>query len=133
MNMLVNIKREVQASELDFIEVEKLILQCEKAKSSIKVIYESIKDIELDAYQIVSAITRKSYSSSFNTEESALKQISSCFWRKLTEIINLRNFISEKEYDALSDKIARHEIEDFTMDNVNVFLESIGFVAQTYL
>ncbi len=30
MNMLVNIKREVQASELDFIEVEKLILQCEK-------------------------------------------------------------------------------------------------------
>lgn len=125
MNMLVNIKREVQASELDFIEVEKLILQCEKAKSSIKVIYESIKDIELDAYQIVSAITRKSYSSSFNTEESALKQISSCFWRKLTEIINLRNFISEKEYDALSDKIARHEIEDFTMDNVNVFLESI--------
>jgi hypothetical protein len=42
MNMLVNIKREVQASELDFIEVEKLILQCEKAKSSIKVIYESM-------------------------------------------------------------------------------------------
>ena len=125
MNMLVNIKREVQASELDFVEVEKLILQCEKAKSSIKVIYESIKDIELDAYQIVSAITRKSYSSSFNTEESALKQISSCFWRKLTEIINLRNFISEKEYDALQDKIVRHEIEDFTMDNVNVFLESI--------
>lgn len=65
MNMLVNIKREVQASELDFVEVEKLILQCEKAKSSIKVIYEAIKDIELDAYQIVSAITRKSYSSSF--------------------------------------------------------------------
>ncbi|WEI11631.1 DUF4942 domain-containing protein (plasmid) [Acinetobacter soli] len=125
MNMLVNIKREVQASELDFVEVEKLILQCEKAKSSIKVIYEAIKDIELDAYQIVSAITRKSYSSSFNTEESALKQISSCFWRKLTEIINLRNFISEKEYDALQDKIVRHEIEDFTMDNVNVFLESI--------
>jgi len=62
MNMLVNIKREVQASELDFVEVKKLILQCEKAKSSIKVIYESIKDIELDAYQIVSAITRKSYS-----------------------------------------------------------------------
>ena len=30
MNMLVNIKREVQASELDFIEVEKLIFNAKK-------------------------------------------------------------------------------------------------------
>lgn len=125
MNMLVNYKCEIHSSELDFIEVKNLILQCEKAKSSIKSIYESIKDIDLDAYQIVSAITRKSYSSSFNTEEVALKQISSCFWNKLTEIINLRNFISEKEYYELQDKIARHQIDDFTMNNVNVFLESI--------
>lgn len=123
--MLVSFKSEIQSSELDFIEVKKLILQCETAKSAVQNIYESIKAIQLAPYLIVSAITRKSYTSSFNTEEEALKQISSCYWRKLTEIINLRNFISEKEYDELSDKIARHQIEDFTMDNVNTFLDSI--------
>lgn len=125
MNMLVNFKSEIQSSELDFVEVKNLILQCENAKSAVQNIYESIKAIQLAPYQIVSAITRKSHSSSFNTEDEALKQISSCFWRKLTEVINLRNFISEQEYDELLGKIARHQIEDFTMNNVIVFLDSI--------
>lgn len=125
MNMLVNFKCEIQPSDLDFVEVKNLILQYENAKSAVQEIYVSIKAIQLAPHEIVSAITRKSYSSSFNSEDDALKQISSRFWLKLTELINLRNFISEKEYDELQGKIARHQIEEFTMNNVNVFLESI--------
>lgn len=127
MNALSTIKpnNTLESSSLDFVIVQNLIKEYDNAKKAIFDIYASLDNISLDNYQIIAALTYKSYSSGFNSIKQAIQHVSSCYWKKLDEALNLRNFISEKEHDALITKVARDEIQEFNYENVNSFINSI--------
>lgn len=125
MNNIVLQSFEIDSSTLDFSIVQNLINEYNKSKKAIIAIYDSLEDISLDEYQIIAALTYKTYSSSFKTVEYAIQHVSSCFWKKLDLLLNLRSFISEKEHDDLITKITKKEIQEFNSENVNNFITSI--------
>lgn len=125
MNGISIFQNSVEKSSLDFTLIQNLIDEYEASKKAIIDIYECIDKISLDNYQIIAALTYKAYSTGFKTPEYAVQHISSCYWRKLDQALNLKTFISEKEHDELLGKVASKEIQEFNFENVNTFIINI--------
>ncbi|HCA5183261.1 TPA: DUF4942 domain-containing protein [Acinetobacter baumannii] len=127
MNAPVIYNNEIIYSEhtLDFSLVEKMICDYEVAKTEIRNILNSVKAIELQNVEIIKALGLISNSYSFNKEEDALRRISSFFWKKLVDSLEIHNFMAEKEYDELSGQIAKNEIEEFSKESVTNFVNDL--------